>query len=293
MARSIERPQFTDDSSNRRGAKAALQLLQSLIPLLIRYGVTHDQLALVSRKAFVQSAAGVARLRNGRVNQSQVAASTGLTRAEVRKHLAALELGAAYPSASKSKIARVLQGWKTDKRFCSASGKPKPLQFSGRGSSFASLVRAYGRDVPPRAMAAELARQGRIETQKNVVTLRTTGKSSRDRNEAELAQRVTAINAIASSLNFTTSSASAPTTRFVTIDANDAIERGIVWQRVEDIVGGATAALLALQGNSLTGRRPRRSKAAFGVRVALVVSESERHSERFAVLRSSHKLRSK
>jgi hypothetical protein len=57
-----------------------------------------------------------------------------------------------------SRAARVADGWVSDKKYSSANQKPRPLKFEGKGATFSSLVRAYSRDIPARAMLVEMER---------------------------------------------------------------------------------------------------------------------------------------
>jgi len=69
----------------------------------------------LARSAFVQAAADIARLRNGRVNHSRVAAQTGLTRADVKRLLKQN----AFQSRKRGQTAVeiVMDGWLADPEF--------------------------------------------------------------------------------------------------------------------------------------------------------------------------------
>ncbi len=267
------------ERGDRRGEHIALQVLDSIAPLLVRYGVTFDQLSVLARRALIKHTASIARLRNGRINQSQVAASTGLSRTEVRRYLESSREEPSRPVPRRSKTLLVIEGWLTDKRFSTASGGPKPLRFSGRGTSFSLLVQDYGRDVPPRAMAAELDRQGRIELRGNFIMLRKQQRRVRSRRMSNLPNLLSTIDTLISSLDGSKAGQLPPTAQFISIAAGDAIEKGIIRQRVAGILSGATAALTALQKSPITGSHSAKSRAASRVTVALVVTEGKRRSK--------------
>lgn len=259
---------------DRRGELVVCQLLRSLAPLLLSYGISPDQLASIARRLLVQAAAYGSRLRNGRVNQSQIAASTGLSRADVRKLLSASGRAPEHLMQSKSRSATVLNGWLTDRRFCFALGKPKPLRFYGRGASFANLVKKYGRDVPPRAMAAELTRQGCVKFEKERIALRPSGRQGRAREEREISERLTAIDSIISTIISEPSISPTLPAHFVTIPTSDALELDLVRRRVGGLLEGTAAALSALTINAIGGARSNRKRPTLNLRVALVVSEA-------------------
>lgn len=264
------------ERGDRRGEYIALQVLDSIAPLLVRYGVTFDQLSVLARRVLIKHTAGIARLRNGRINQSQIAASTGLSRTEVRRYLESNREEPSRPIPRHSKTMLVIDGWLTDKRFSTAPGRPKPLQFSGRGASFSLLVQDYGRDVPPRAMAAELDRQGQIKLRGNVITLRKQQKRVRSRRVSNLPNLLSTIDTLISSLDGTEARQLSPIAQFISITTDDAIEKEIIRQRVAGILSGATAALTALQKSPVTGSHSAKSRTASRVTVALVVTEGKK-----------------
>lgn len=267
------------ERGDRRGERIAFQVLNSIAPLLVRHGVTFDQLSVLARRVLIMHTASIARLRNGRINQSQIAASTGLSRTEVRRYLESSREEPSRPIPRQSKTMFVIDGWLRDKRFSTAPGRPKPLQFSGRGASFSLLVKEYGRDVPPRAMAAELNRQGQIRLRGNFITLRKQQKRMRSRRGSNLPNLLSTIDALISSLDGTEACQLSPTTQLISITAGDALEKDIIRQRVAGILSGATAALTALQKSPIAGPHSAKSRTASRVTVALVVTEGKKASK--------------
>ena len=139
-----------------RGAVVLLELLTELALVLLPRGMTPKRFSELARVAFVEAAADMSRLRNGRINQSRVAAQTGLARADVKRVLRSNVFDATLHS--QTALERVLQGWRTDREFTTKPGYPKTLPVLGSRSSFVSLVRKYGGDIPHRAVLEELRR---------------------------------------------------------------------------------------------------------------------------------------
>jgi len=123
----------------------------------------------LASSAFVQAAADISRLQNGRVNHSRVAAQTGLTRADVKRLLKQEASGTSRRRLTA--VEKVLEGWRTDSQF-SIRGQPKQLQISGRKGSFTALVKKYGGDVPHRAVLEEMLRIAAVHESKGSVRLR-------------------------------------------------------------------------------------------------------------------------
>jgi Family of unknown function (DUF6502) len=146
--------------SATRGVEVLQELLTELAFVLLPRGMTPKRFNEMVRAAFVQVAADISRLRNGKVNQSRVAAQTGLSRADVKKLLRHQVLSWAH--RSQTPVERVIEGWRTDPEFATRPGKPRRLSVSGSRYSFAQLVRKYGGDVPARAVLEELRRIGAV-----------------------------------------------------------------------------------------------------------------------------------
>ena len=139
-------------------ARGDLQdLLGELASALLPRGITPNTFSSLAHKAFIRAAASHARLRNGKVNHSKVAALTGLSRKEIRRVLnrsSSLE----PVSATRMPSERVVRGWLTDRRFLTRQGRPKSLVIGGETVSFERLVKEYGGDISPRAVLEELVR---------------------------------------------------------------------------------------------------------------------------------------
>ena len=155
-----------------RDTSSLQQLLRELAFILVSRGISLKGFSDLSRSAFVQAAAGLSRLQNGRVNYSRVAATTGLSRADVKRLLENRRTGA-FVANPQTAVERVLNGWRHDPRF-SRAGKARLLRIVGSTKSFNSLAKRYGGDVPYRAVLTELQRIGAVTADHKYVRLRPT-----------------------------------------------------------------------------------------------------------------------
>lgn len=259
--------------SNRAGAQVAYELLEALIPILLHFRVTPGQLNSASRVLLVRGLAQETKLRNGRVNQSQIAAATGLSRAEVKRCLG--ETVAHHGDVgflASSKAEQVILGWLHDKRYCLHPGRPATLSYAGTGSTFVNLVREYGGDVPPRAMTLELSRRALIRLRADRISLRIRSLSDSANAHVNMSAHLDAIRALAASIGTPAAQGSGPHVRFVSIPARDVLEGGVIRRRAEDIVDGAAAALRSLQESPIVGRK-RQKRLSLDLKVAVVLSE--------------------
>ena len=154
-----------------RGASVLQELLTELAFVLLPRGMTPKRFSELARSAFVQAAADMSKLRNGKVNHSRVAAQTGLSRADVKRLLRTNVFDSVR--SDQTPVKRVIRGWRTDRKFANRDGRPKRLRISGSSLSFASLVKKYGGDVPHRAVLDELRRIGAVSGDEDSVQLHT------------------------------------------------------------------------------------------------------------------------
>lgn len=134
---------------------------------LMKHGLTPKVFARVALRAFALAAAETSRLRNGRVNNSRVAARTGLSRSVVREALRPDFLKSI--TSSLAPIDSVLQGWFLDRRFIDDKGLPKTLAIVGSRASFKSLAKLYAGELPYRAILDEMKSLGLAVTEQNSV----------------------------------------------------------------------------------------------------------------------------
>ena len=145
--------------------KAFRLLLQPLVRMLLRSGITWKEATEVCKATFVEVATNEYGLHGRPTNISRVAIMTGLGRREVsrlRKLLAAEEL----PDFGKMNSGtRLLTGWHLDPDYVTDSGKPRDISFDGddEAPGFSELARKYAGDIAPITMLRELVRVGAVE----------------------------------------------------------------------------------------------------------------------------------
>jgi len=150
----------------RLGLLAAYRkLMQPLVRILIRHGISFGEFTEMLKNVFVEVAARDFSIPDRKISQSRIAIITGLTRKEVAKQEAILASGEALNVISNlNRVTRVLVGWHADGDFTGPYGMPLDLPFESNGpASFVNLVRKHSGDMAPRAMLDELMRVGAVE----------------------------------------------------------------------------------------------------------------------------------
>ncbi|MCB1623156.1 MAG: hypothetical protein KDI32_01120 [Pseudomonadales bacterium] len=145
---------------------ATRDALVEIARLLVSAGYGFGAFERHAKHAFVAAAKEVLLRQGARVNRSMIAASTGLTRAEVGELLRTDSLANHSPRHA-SRAARLALAWRTKKPFAGHSlvlkTTPRQVANATKGPLFDELVRRHGGDIPPRAMQAELLRSGLAE----------------------------------------------------------------------------------------------------------------------------------
>ena len=141
---------------------ALVEFLTEFAKYMISSGVSLAEFQSAARAAFLQAAMSRARLRNSRVNQSALAAITGLNRSQVRSVLQELEDG---PTPQSSRLVEVLDAWQSDPQFASAAGTELRLPIRGDRRSFSVLVQKYCGDVSYKALLVELKKLSYVQIQ--------------------------------------------------------------------------------------------------------------------------------
>ena len=139
------------------------RLLEPIVLLLLKSGITWREFADLAKVKFVQVATKEFGIRGRPTNASRVAILTGIDRRDVRKLRLAAAEQPAVDLGFMSKPTQVLDGWFHDSDFRTASGQPRDLPASEGDDSFAALVRRYAPGIPPVAMIKELRAVGAIE----------------------------------------------------------------------------------------------------------------------------------
>jgi hypothetical protein len=151
-----------ETSTQQALAAAVVRLLRPLVRILLRYGVPFGVFADLAKRVYVDVARSEFAITDRKQTTSRVSVLTGLSRKEVRR-VEVLEMPEANAEAERyNRAARVISGWRRDRRYHDEAGEPASLELEGE-ASFTELVRAYSGDVPARAILDELVRVGAAE----------------------------------------------------------------------------------------------------------------------------------
>ena len=149
-------------------SKALAQLLEPLAGFVSDSGLSTNDLCVLYKEAAVRNAAAKQLEVGTRINISGIAATTGISRADISRILKVRE----PPSRSSSdrqqqSTNRILVAWHDDPKFIALNGQPADLDLYGRGITFEALAKKYGRGIPTRAVLDELHRAGAVELLEN------------------------------------------------------------------------------------------------------------------------------
>ena len=143
-------------------AMAVQRLLRPLVRILLRNGVSYGSFADLAKWVYVDVATREFAIAGRKQSTSRVAVLTGFTRKEVHR-LRQPSMRADREIAERyNRAARVIAGWRREREFLDAQGRPAALPVSGESGSFTSLVRRFSGDMPVRAVLDELRRVGAI-----------------------------------------------------------------------------------------------------------------------------------
>jgi len=142
---------------------AVQTILRPLVRVLLRNGVPYAAFADLVRRVYVDVAEKEFPLPGKKQTVSRISTITGLTRKEVARIQNAETPLPTSHAERHNRAARVIGGWVRGKTYHDKRGRPAELPMDGQKGSFAALVREFSGDIPPRAIADELARVGAIE----------------------------------------------------------------------------------------------------------------------------------
>ena len=155
-----------------------LSFLTEFARLLLAAGFSSSQFNQMAELAFFRAASEDARFRNTRINQSSVAAMTGLNRARIRVLMRA-EKKKSHPQP-ESRRQRLLTAWLSEPEFLTSMGEPRRLKLGGTKASFSTLARRYGGDVTPQALLRDFVRRGLVQVSRDHVHLASNAKEVKD-----------------------------------------------------------------------------------------------------------------
>jgi hypothetical protein len=136
-------------------------VLEAVIRLVLRTGVTWKEFSDLSKTKFVDVATADFGIRGRPTNASRVAILTGLDRREVAK--LRKTPSEAPAKGYQSKASQVLSAWHHEPDFLDANLQPAELAVEGEGATFTELMRRYAPALPVVAMIKELKNVNAIE----------------------------------------------------------------------------------------------------------------------------------
>ena len=142
---------------------ALTHLLDQLIPLSLDRGFSVQDIELMVRLAATKGMARKQIASGRRLNISGIAASTGLSRADV----AALCVPTKVKRWKQKPVDQILSAWLSDRKYSRDNSRPLELRIYGRSPSFQSLVDTYGAGLPVRAILDELVSRGDVTLSTN------------------------------------------------------------------------------------------------------------------------------
>ena len=138
-------------------------VLEPLIRVMLRTGVSWKEFADLSKAKFVDVATEDFGIRGRPTNVSRVAILTGLDRRDVTR---LRKTTSQTPTKGyQSKASQILSAWHHEPDFLGADGGPAALAVEGEGATFTELMRRYAPGLPVIAMIKELKSVEAIEEQ--------------------------------------------------------------------------------------------------------------------------------
>ena len=136
-------------------------LIVPLVRILLRNGITFNEISEVIKGAYARVAATDFEVSGRPMSYSRISITTGLARREIERVLGNEDRLRRALESNASRIANVLQGWHNDPEFMGPYGIPRDLSFEREtdgGPCFGDLVARYAADVSPQLMLDELMR---------------------------------------------------------------------------------------------------------------------------------------
>jgi hypothetical protein len=156
-----------------------LRVLQPLVRLLLRNGVTYTVFAGALKRVFLSAAQQELAGRGMAGTDSAVSLLSGVHRRDVRMLTRGEHAQRAAPPAPLGLAAQVVARWMNDPDFQDSQGSSRALPRAGERGSFDSLVAGVSRDVRPKAVLDELLRLGVVHESPQGITLEGSGFAPR------------------------------------------------------------------------------------------------------------------
>jgi hypothetical protein len=141
-------------------------LLNPLVRILLRQGISYAEFAEVAKAVYVEVALKDFKVPGRRTTRTRLAVVTGLTRKEVKRVIDEAIKERFEPNSKFNRLGRVLVGWHTDTDFTGPYGMPLELQYETGipdEPTFSELVRRHSGDMSPRSILDELIRVGAVK----------------------------------------------------------------------------------------------------------------------------------
>jgi hypothetical protein len=155
-------------------------IVQPAVQYCLKKGHTIRELLEAAREVFVEEASKELAKVGEKGNVSRIAVITGLQRPVVK---------ACLTDTSEAKAAslssRVINSWRTNKKFKGKNNQPRILSCDGDKSEFAALVRTVSKDIHPGTVLFDLKRQGLAEITDSGAKL----SSQKDKKSVDAAYR--------------------------------------------------------------------------------------------------------
>jgi len=136
-------------------------LLVPLVRILLRNGISFNEISEVIKGAYARVAAIDFAIPGRPMSYSRLSITTGIARRDFDRVLGEEERLRRALQSNASRIANVLQGWHNDPEYMGPYGFPRDLEFTREiesGPSFADLVARYASDAEPEVLLEELMR---------------------------------------------------------------------------------------------------------------------------------------
>jgi len=137
---------------------ACRAVLAPLARLAVARGLPYAQIADLLKTALVQAARSAHGDEGARRIVSRISATTGLTRRDVTRRVAATD--EALPLARRSPATEVFTRWLSDPQLRGRKRFARKLPRQGEWPSFEALAQSVTRDVHPRTLLDEICRLG-------------------------------------------------------------------------------------------------------------------------------------
>jgi hypothetical protein len=143
--------------------QSIIQILQPLVHILLRYGVSFGTFSDIAKWVYVETAAKEFGLNSRKPSISRTSVLTGLSRKEVKKVKEMPPPADTEFAEQYNRAVRVIAAWRRERDFSDQRGKPMMLPLTGQGRTFAGLVKKFSGDLPFRAILDELVHAGIVE----------------------------------------------------------------------------------------------------------------------------------